>query len=130
MCTGWSPRKTSWSARDRTVGNANHGAAPAWSPDGRTIAHQTRCGIRLVTPSGRAVYSSHLIRRTKGLGGGQERQKSPLARLSMEHDDGVRRLAGTPIVASDPLVAICSSVHVQSSGARSDQGRATCGVCC
>lgn len=31
------------------------GAAPAWSPDGRTIAYQTTCGIRLVTPSGRDV---------------------------------------------------------------------------
>jgi Tol biopolymer transport system component len=34
---------------------ARGGAAPAWSPDGRTIAYQTRCGIRLVTPSGRDV---------------------------------------------------------------------------
>jgi Tol biopolymer transport system component len=32
---------------------ASGGAAPAWSPDGRTIAYQTKCGIRLVTPSGR-----------------------------------------------------------------------------
>lgn len=32
---------------------ASGGAAPAWSPDGRTIAYQTRCGIRLVTPTGR-----------------------------------------------------------------------------
>jgi Tol biopolymer transport system component len=34
---------------------ASGGAAPAWSPDGRTIAYQTKCGIRLVTPSGRNV---------------------------------------------------------------------------
>jgi Tol biopolymer transport system component len=31
------------------------GAAPSWSPNGRTIAYQARCGIRLVTPSGRDV---------------------------------------------------------------------------
>jgi dipeptidyl aminopeptidase/acylaminoacyl peptidase len=34
---------------------ARGGAAPAWSPDGRTIAYQTTCGIRLVTPAGRDV---------------------------------------------------------------------------
>jgi Tol biopolymer transport system component len=34
---------------------ATGGAAPAWSPDGRTIAYQMRCGIRLVTPSGRNI---------------------------------------------------------------------------
>jgi len=34
---------------------ATGGAAPAWSPDGTTIAYQTRCGIRLVTPSGKDV---------------------------------------------------------------------------
>jgi len=34
---------------------ARGGAAPAWSPNGRTIAYQTTCGIRLVTPSGRDV---------------------------------------------------------------------------
>ena len=34
---------------------ASGGAAPAWSPDGRTIALQTTCGLRLVTPSGRDV---------------------------------------------------------------------------
>jgi dipeptidyl aminopeptidase/acylaminoacyl peptidase len=34
---------------------ASGGVAPAWSPDGRTIAYQTTCGIRLVTPSGRDV---------------------------------------------------------------------------
>jgi TolB protein len=34
---------------------ATGGAAPAWSPDGQTIAYQTLCGIRLVTPSGRDV---------------------------------------------------------------------------
>jgi Tol biopolymer transport system component len=31
------------------------GAAPAWSPDGRTIAYQSACGVRLVTPAGRDV---------------------------------------------------------------------------
>jgi len=34
---------------------ASGGAAPAWSPNGRTIAYQTTCGIRLVTPSGMDV---------------------------------------------------------------------------
>ena len=34
---------------------ATGGSAPAWSPDGKTIAYQTRCGIRLVTPAGRDV---------------------------------------------------------------------------
>ena len=34
---------------------ASGGAAPAWSPNGRTIAYQTICGIRLVTPSGMDV---------------------------------------------------------------------------
>jgi hypothetical protein len=29
------------------------GAAPAWSPDGKTIAYETNCGICLATPSGR-----------------------------------------------------------------------------
>jgi Tol biopolymer transport system component len=26
-----------------------------WSPDGQTIAYETRCGIRLATPTGRNV---------------------------------------------------------------------------
>ncbi len=31
---------------------ARHGAAPAWSPRGTTIAYQAGCGIRFVTPAG------------------------------------------------------------------------------
>ena len=31
---------------------ARHGASPAWSPRGTTIAYQARCGIRLITPTG------------------------------------------------------------------------------
>lgn len=31
------------------------GSSPAWSPTGRMIAYESRCGIRLVTPSGRDV---------------------------------------------------------------------------
>jgi Tol biopolymer transport system component len=31
------------------------GTAPAWSPDGKTIAYRGRCGVRLMTPTGRDV---------------------------------------------------------------------------
>jgi Tol biopolymer transport system component len=34
---------------------ATQASAPAWSPDGKTIAYRTRCGIKLVTPAGRDV---------------------------------------------------------------------------
>jgi WD40-like Beta Propeller Repeat len=34
---------------------AGSGTAPASSPDGRMIAYQTRCGVRLATPSGKDV---------------------------------------------------------------------------
>ena len=34
---------------------ATNARAPAWSPDGRTIAYGTRCGIKLVTPGGKDV---------------------------------------------------------------------------
>jgi len=32
---------------------ASNASAPAWSPDGKTIAYRTRCGIKLVTPGGK-----------------------------------------------------------------------------
>ena len=31
------------------------GSAPAWSPDGSTIAYRASCGIKLITPGGRDV---------------------------------------------------------------------------
>jgi hypothetical protein len=34
---------------------ATHASAPAWSPDGKTIAYRTRCGIKIVTPGGKDV---------------------------------------------------------------------------
>jgi hypothetical protein len=34
---------------------AAHASAPAWSPDGKTIAYRTPCSIKLVTPRGRDV---------------------------------------------------------------------------
>ena len=37
---------------------ATGGTASAWSPDGRVIAYQTHCGIRLVTPAGKDVTST------------------------------------------------------------------------
>jgi TolB protein len=46
---------------------ATHASAPAWSPDGKTIAYRTRCGIKLVTPGGKDVtptnppYACHAI---------------------------------------------------------------------
>ncbi len=36
---------------DRTL-LARAGSAPSWSPDGKLIAYEARCGIRLVTPKG------------------------------------------------------------------------------
>ncbi|MGZ4372745.1 MAG: TolB family protein, partial [Gaiellaceae bacterium] len=34
---------------------ATHANAPAWSPDGKTIAYRTPCGIKMVTPGGKDV---------------------------------------------------------------------------
>jgi TolB protein len=34
---------------------ARNAADPAWSPDGRTIAYRTSCGIKLVTQAGKDV---------------------------------------------------------------------------
>jgi len=34
---------------------ATNARAPAWSPDGKTIAYGTRCGIKFVTPVGKDV---------------------------------------------------------------------------
>ena len=34
---------------------ARHGSAPVWSPRGNTIAYRNKCGINLITPSGRTV---------------------------------------------------------------------------
>jgi WD40 repeat protein len=46
---------------------ARHASDPAWSPDGKTIAYRTSCGIKLVTPRGKDVtpanppYACHAI---------------------------------------------------------------------
>jgi Tol biopolymer transport system component len=34
---------------------ARHGSGPAWSPDGTKIAYSTKCGVKLITPSGEEV---------------------------------------------------------------------------
>jgi hypothetical protein len=34
---------------------ARHGSGPAWSPDGTKIAYRTKCGVKLITPSGKDV---------------------------------------------------------------------------
>jgi hypothetical protein len=41
---------------------ARNATAPVWSPDGTTIAFRARCGVRLVTPSGRDVTPDALVR--------------------------------------------------------------------
>jgi len=34
---------------------ARHGSGPAWSPDGTKIAYSTKCGVKLITPSGEDI---------------------------------------------------------------------------
>ena len=69
---------------------ARGGAAPAWSPDGRTIAYQTKCGIRLVTPSGRNVTPRAETNWCGAIGRSGPPVWSPDGtKLAVETDDGV-----------------------------------------
>jgi len=47
---------------------ATSAADPAWSPDGRTIAYDGECGIRLVTATGHDVTPARHTRRCRGVG--------------------------------------------------------------
>ncbi|HEU5215658.1 MAG TPA: hypothetical protein VFU30_08970, partial [Gaiellaceae bacterium] len=73
---------------------ATGGVAPAWSPDGRTIAYQTLCGIRLVTPSGRNVTPRRAGRATDNRCHAMGYSGPPVwspdgTKLAVETDDGV-----------------------------------------
>ncbi len=63
---------------------ATHASAPAWSPDGKTIAYRTPCGIKIVTPGGkdltRQIRPSHVTQRTRrrpGLVARREQDRNP-----------------------------------------------------
>jgi Tol biopolymer transport system component len=69
---------------------ATGGAAPAWSPDGRTIAYQARCGIRLLTPLGRDVTPPAMANTCSTIGDSGPPVWSPDGtKLAIETSDGV-----------------------------------------
>jgi Tol biopolymer transport system component len=69
---------------------ASGGAAPAWSRDGRTIAYQTTCGIRLVTPSGSDVTPSATANACGAIGLSGPPVWSPDGtRIAVETDAGI-----------------------------------------
>lgn len=73
---------------------ARGAAAPAWSPDGQTIAYQTRCGIGLVTPSGRDVTPGAAANACGAMGHSGPPAWSPDgAKLAFETESGVYAMA-------------------------------------
>jgi Tol biopolymer transport system component len=66
---------------------ATHAAAPAWSPVGTAIAYQARCGIRLVTPSGKDVTPRLRGQRCRHIGiAGQPVWSPDGRRIAVAHD--------------------------------------------
>lgn len=64
--------------------------APAWSPDGRTIAVQTSCGIRLLTPGGEDVTPASPREGCDAIGVSGPPEWSPDGtKLAMETKDGI-----------------------------------------